>query len=258
METKKWSNTDKYNEFMGKWSVNVAKEFLGWLSEDYDLQRKKWIDVGCGTGSLTYEIVNFFNPEFVLGIDPSPEYLPNISLLNLSFQIGNSDQLPASSNIFDFAVSGLALNFMPNINASIQEMLRILKPNCCLALYVWDYSGQMDSLRSFWDVAVELRPEAKFLDEGELFPICKKSSLIKLFESNGIKEIKFNEIIINQIFPDFESYWNPFLGGQGPAGSYLLTLNEQDRYLLKTKLESHFPQKPISLKARAFAIQGKK
>ena len=258
MDSQKWSNIDKYNEFMGKWSIMVAKEFLIWLSKDNDVQKKKWIDIGCGPGSLTFEILKFFNPEFLLGVDPSPDYLPNSSSPNISFQVGSSHKLPVSSNIFDFVVSGLALNFMSDINASIQEMLRVLKPNCCLALYVWDYSGQMDLLRPFWDVAGELKPEAKSLDEGELFPICNKPSLISLFEDNGIKDIKYNEIVINPTFSDFESYWGPFLGGQGPAGSYLISLNQQDQNLLKTKLASRFLNKPLSLKARALAIQGKK
>ncbi|MFW9930100.1 MAG: class I SAM-dependent methyltransferase [Candidatus Thorarchaeota archaeon] len=260
MSSNNWNNTALYNEFMGKWSKLVAQQFISWLGTDHTIFRKSWIDIGCGTGALTFEIVKLTNPIRVIGIDPSLNYLPKIKHLpNVSFEVGSSTQIPAMTESFDFVVSGLALNFMSDIDASLKEMLRVLKSNGILALYVWDYSEQMEFLRIFWDTAMEIKSEAKFLDEGGIFPICKKSALLKLFTNNHLKAIDIKEIIIETNFINFDSYWNPFLGGQGPAGSFLLSLNESEKNLLRRKLISKISKandEPIKLKARSFAIQG--
>ena len=247
---------------MGNWSRLVAQKFLLWLKETNDVNAKSWLDVGCGTGALTFEIANNFNPAHILGIDPSPEYLPNNSNHdNIEFKVGNSSQIPVKGEIYDYIVSGLALNFMDDKTASIGEMKRVLKHNGCLALYVWDYSEQMEFLRVFWDAAGEIKPEAKKLDEGVQFPVCKKPALIKLFTECQLKEIKITELIIDTKFTNIESYWKPFLGGQGPAGSFLISLDEPERKLVKYKIMKHLgisKNEPITLKARAYAIQGKK
>ena len=262
MNSNNWSSKLLYDNFMGKWSRLIAQKFLLWLRETNNVNTKSWLDVGCGTGALTYEIANNFSPSHILGLDPSPEYLPNNTMQDIiEFMVGNSSQIPVNGEIYDYVVSGLALNFMDDKAASIGEMKRVLKHTGCLALYVWDYSGQMEFLRIFWDAAGEIKPEAKKLDEGVQFPVCKKPALIKLFTESQLKEIKLTELIIDTKFKDIEDYWKPFLGGQGPAGSFLISLNESDRKLIKYKIMKHLgisKDEPINLKARAYAIQGKK
>ena len=257
-----WNNGLLYNNFMGKWSTLVAQKFLLWLGNEKNISFKNWLDVGCGTGALSFEILNSLKPERILGIDPSKEYLPKgIHNTSISFKEADSSKIPAITEIFDFVVSGLALNFMKDLNTSIQEMKRVLKLIGCLALYVWDYSEKMEFLRYFWDSVKEINPEYANLDEGVLFPICKKPALVNLFTSNQLKDIECTEIMIETNFTNFDDYWNPFLGGQGPAGKLVQTLAESERDQLKSIIKSKLQvstDEPILLQARAYAIKGKK
>ena len=262
MENASWNNSNLYNQFMGLWSIKVAQLFLNLLNEKYRIQEKSWIDVGCGTGALTFEIMKYAKPEMIVGVDPSKDFLPkeNTNKL-LSFKIGSSDNLPIESGNFDFAVSALALNFMPNKDQCIKEMLRVLKNEGVLALYVWDYSEQMEFLRYFWDTAIELIPGAEEYDQGEKFPICRREALKELFEKHALQTIDLKDLTIQTEFKNFQDYWKPFLGGQGSAGRYMSTLEEKKKNLIKNTLFERLPiakDGKILLKARAFAISGNK
>ena len=258
-----WSNKKLYEEFMGKWSLKIAKKFIDWLKENYSIRNKKWLDVGCGTGALTFEIAKSTQPISVLGIDPSMEYLPiNPSQYvndKIKFNVGFGDNLSISLSDYDFVVSALALNFMSDKQASILEMLRILKPNGIIALYVWDYAEKMEFLRYFWNGVVDMDPDASKFDEGQLFPICNIEALTNLFSSCNVNNVITNEIEIKTRFNNFNEYWYPFLGGQGPAGKYLQTIDNDKRNKIRDHIKEIIPiskDGSINLIAKAFAISG--
>ncbi|MHA2252715.1 MAG: class I SAM-dependent methyltransferase, partial [Candidatus Kariarchaeaceae archaeon] len=93
-----WNSSDLYDDFMGKWSQLLAGKFLCWLKDYHSIEQKKWLDVGCGTGALTFEIVENTHPKKVLGIDPSDHYLPRMQANNgkIRFKVGTADRLPIS------------------------------------------------------------------------------------------------------------------------------------------------------------------
>jgi ubiquinone/menaquinone biosynthesis C-methylase UbiE len=259
-----WSGSKAYDEFMGKWSLLVARKFLGWLGESDIIENKKWLDVGCGTGVLSYEIANTSQPTSVLGIDPSAQYLPKYSDQSsdiIEFKVGSGNKLPVNQSEFDFIVSALALNFMSNKIESIKEMLRVLKPGGIIALYVWDYAEKMEFLRYFWDGVIKTDSSSIKFDEAQLFPICNIDNLTELFSSCGVNSIITKEIIIDTTFSNFDEYWTPFLGGQGPAGNYLQLHDEKKRKKIRDRVKEHLPisdDGTINLIARAFAIKGVK
>ncbi|MHA2252189.1 MAG: class I SAM-dependent methyltransferase, partial [Candidatus Kariarchaeaceae archaeon] len=177
----------------------------------------------------------------------------------IRFKVGTADKLPISDMGYDIIVSGLALNFMSNKKECIIEMLRALKPGGIIALYVWDYAGKMEFLRYFWDIVIERDPNASKYDEGQIFPICNIDSLQELFSSCGVKQIQTEEIVIETSFSDIDEYWTPFLGGQGPAGSYLQMLDEKGKDEIRDRIKERLPisdNGSINLIARAFAIKG--
>jgi ubiquinone/menaquinone biosynthesis C-methylase UbiE len=256
-----WNNSELYNEFMGKWSSIVAKEFINWLIRENNFEQKKWLDVGCGTGALSFEILKKTKPLSVVGIDPSKEYLPKKTQFeNSTFLVGSAENHQFRNSEFDIIVSALALNFMTNKENSIRKILKILKPGGTFALYVWDYAEKMEFLRYFWNAVVQENPESVKFDEAQLFPICNRDKLKKLFIDCGIKEIFENDIVIETKFDNFDQYWNSFLGGQGPAGQYILSIEEKRRNDIKSYLKESIPiskDGSINLIARAFAIKGK-
>jgi SAM-dependent methyltransferase len=256
----KWSAGDAYEPYVGRWSRLVAAEFVDWLDV---AKGARWLDVGCGTGTLTETILDRAAPKQVVGVDPSEAFLDFArSRLNdrrIELRTGDARALPIENGTFDVAVAGLVLNFVPEPAKAVFEMTRALRPGGIVAVYIWDYAGEMQLMRRFWEAAAALDPAAYELDEGRRFPICKPEALRALFAEGGLDDVGDRAIDVLTVFRDFDDYWSPFLGGQGPAPGYCVSLPETKREALKEKLRAELPRASdgsIRLTARAFAVRG--
>jgi SAM-dependent methyltransferase len=255
-----WAAGDLYEPYVGRWSRKVARELLAWLRLPPHLA---WLDVGCGTGALTEVILDQAQPAAVVGIDPSAGFIDyargHIPDPRASFEIGDAQDLPLEARRFDAAVAALVLNFVLKPKDAVAEMARVVKPGGTVAAYVWDYAGKMELMRYFWDAAVELNPAAAQLDEGRRFPLCEPAPLAALFGKAGLNDVEVRALDVATPFRDFDDYWTPFLGGQGPAPGYAMSLSEQDRSKLRERIRSALPVAPdgaIELTARAWAVRG--
>ena len=138
-------------------------------------------------------------------------------------------------------------------------MRRVTSKNGTVAVYIWDYAGKMEFLNHFWNAVVELNPGASNLHEGLRFPDSNAEQLIKIFKRTGFSQIVTTPLDIVTGFRNFDDYWQPFLGGQGPAPTYVAQLNESDRNRLSERLRQMLAvskDDPISLSARAWAAKG--
>lgn len=227
--------------------------------------QKRWLDVGCGTGALSQTILATSNPKTIEGIDRSDGFVAyarnKVNDRRVTFEVGDAQALPVESNPYDVAVSGLVLNFVPQPERMVSEMTRAVKQNGIVALYVWDYSGKMQLMRYFWDAAKAIDPAAADLDEGLRFPVCNPDALRDLFRNAGLNQVKTKAIDVETHFKDFDDYWNPFLGGQGPAPGYAMSLSEEKRAQLRERIRASLPfalDGFIPLVARAWAVKGVK
>lgn len=255
-----WASGDSYESYVGRWSRLVTQEFLRWLAVP---ERSQWLDVGSGTGALTQTILEAANPKKIKGIDRSEDYVDFVrSKVNdprAEFEVGNGQALLVKSEAFDAAVSGLVLNFVPHPDQMIAEMTRAVGRGGVVALYVWDYAGKMQMMRHFWNAAVALDPDARDLDEGRRFPICNPDPLVDLFQNAGLSHVQVRPIDISADFKDFDDYWTPFLGGQGPAPGYVMSLTESRRSQLRQRIHNSLPfalDGTIPLVLRAWAVKG--
>jgi hypothetical protein len=151
------------------------------------------------------------------------------------------------------------LNFVPDPDAMVGEMVRVTKPGGTVAAYVWDYGGGMQMLRVFWDVALELNPGDSTLDQAERFPLCKPGPLEELFRRAGLVSVSARPIDVPTVFHDFEDYWSPFLGRQGAAPTYLASLPEDKRDQIRDALRVRIvpaADGSIAMTARAWAVKG--
>ena len=127
---------------------------------------------------------------------------------------------------------------------------------------VWDYSGGMELMRRFWDAAVALDPAARDLDEGRRFgAICRPEILADLFRDAGLCRVEACAVDVPTLFRDFDDYWTPFLGGQGPAPGYAMALSEDRRAALRDRIRANLPiadDGSIPLVARAWAVRGRR
>jgi len=256
----KWAAGGTYEDFMGRWSRLLAPRFVSWLSVRLGVN---WLDLGCGTGALADAICAAANPASVVGCDPSEPFIEYARRHQddprVSFVVAGVGQLPTRPGGFDSVTSLLALNFLPEPEAALDEMRRITAVGGLVSACVWDYAGRMEFLRYFWDSVGATDPAAGELDEGRRFPICRPNALESLFREAGLADVVSDSIEIPTRFSTFADFWAPFLGGTGPAPSYVASLDPPRREALAARLERLLPREPdgaISLVARAWVVRG--
>jgi SAM-dependent methyltransferase len=255
-----WASGTAYEAYVGRWSRQIAREFIRDLNVPAQSQ---WLDVGCGTGALSQTILETKAPRTVKGIDRSEGFIDyaraHVSDPRVQFQVGDAQSLPDPNSAYDATVSGLVLNFVPTPERMVAEMARVTKPGGTVSLYVWDYADKMQLMRYFFDAATAIDPAAIEVDEGRKFPLCKPDPLAHLFRDTGLRDVVVKPIDVRTDFADFDDYWSPFLGGQGVAPSYAMSLSEEHRSALREKIRSMLPTDAdgsIHLIARAWAARG--
>jgi SAM-dependent methyltransferase len=257
----KWHDGGAYERYMGRWSRQLAPRLLAWLAVPPGL---RWLDVGCGTGALSAAITETCQPAALTGIDPSEGFLaaarqrlPEGTVLHRA----GADALPLAGAAVDVAVASLVLNFVPDSAAALSEMARVTAPGGTVAAAVWDYAGRMDLVRHYWDAASELGLLAGAQTQGERFPICQPGALAQAFGAAGLEQVHGGALELEMRFADFDDYWQPFLGGQGPAPAHAVALEPAARERLRERLQQRLapsPGAPIVLLARAWVARGRR
>jgi SAM-dependent methyltransferase len=254
-----WERGDPYERYVGRWSRRVAPRFLAWLDVPAG---RRWLDVGCGTGALCGAIAAHCSPASLTGVEPSEGFVATAAQ-NLGdravLRQGSATAIPLDAAAVDVTVSGLVLNFVPDASAALAEMRRVTAAGGTIAAYVWDYAVGMELVRYFWNAAAELDPAAARIDEGARFPLCRPQPLTELFENAGLNAVDVAPIDVATPFTDFDDYWQPFLGGQGPAPAYAMSLDGAARGRLRERLRERLPQREdgtLALNARAWAVRG--
>ena len=259
--TNMFGDAEAYERFMGRWSRLVAKslvEFTGIRDG------ARVLDVGSGTGSLAFAIVAAKKKCHVVGIDPSEAYVafatsrsPDKALV--SFEVGDAQALKFANGSFDASASLLVFNFIPDAKKALGEVRRVTKPGGNVSAAVWDYSEGMRMLRIFFEAAATVDPAAEKLDEKHM-PLCHAGELAALWRSGGLERVVEQPIDVTMQFGNFADYWDPFLLGQGPSGSYLRKLSAAQvadiRAEVRRKLPISREDAPFSLPARVWAVRG--
>jgi SAM-dependent methyltransferase len=253
-----WAGGAAYESYVGRWSRLVAREVLAWLDAPAG---RRWLDGGCGTGAVTETILAAAAPAAVTGVDSSAAHLAYARARSqdprAAFELGDLQALPFGDAAFDVALSGLVLNFVPDQPRAARELVRVVRTGGTVAVYLWDYAGEMQFMRYFWDAAAALDPTAP--DEGSRFPICRPEPLRAIFAAAGLRDVEVRAVDIPTVFRDFDDFWTPFLGGQGPAPHYVMALPEATRAALRDQLRAALPTAAdgsIALVARAWAARG--
>ena len=255
-----WASGEAYEGYVGRWSRPIAGAFLNWLAVPAD---SLWLDLGCGTGALSQAILELSHPARIKAIDRSIDFVAfaraRTSDKRIQFEVGDAQALNIADGSFDAVVSGLVLNFIPQPEQALLEFVRVTRKGGIVGVYVWDYADGMQFMRHFWDAAIALDPGAYDLDEGRRFPLCQPEPLKALFQASGLSQVELIPVEIPTDFRDFDDYWSPFLGGQGPAPSYVMSLSEAGRSDLREKIRASLPIQPdgsIHLSARAWCVKG--
>jgi SAM-dependent methyltransferase len=243
---------EAYDRFMGRYSVLLSPQ-LADLAEVRRGQRA--LDVGCGPGALTAELVMRLGAEAVVAVDPSEPFVTATRARNPGVKVvqASAEQLPFPDQAFDAALAQLVVHFMSDPVAGLTEMARVTRPGGVVAACVWDHGGGQGPLSLFWQAARELDPEAQ--DESRLAG-AREGHLADLFEAAGLHEIKETVLSVSLEHPSFEEWWAPFTRGVGPAGAYVAGLDAQRQAELRERCRMSLPSAPFVLTSRAWATRG--
>ncbi|MGJ5818937.1 class I SAM-dependent methyltransferase [Paludibaculum fermentans] len=256
-----FSNAEAYEQFMGRWSRLVAPKLVGFSELP---ERGRVLDVGSGTGSLSFAVADRSAKAQVDGIDPPKEYVAYASQRNrfpdrVRFQVGDAQALQMPDRQFDAAVSLLVFNFLPDANKALLEVRRVTKPGGRISAAVWDYADGMKMLRLFWEAAVAVDPGAEQHTEKSM-KLCRQGELASLWKQSGLVGVREEPLEITTRFQSFADYWDAFLLGQGTAGAYAVRLTNEQKQALRSELKRRLalPAEgtPFSLPARVWAVRG--
>ncbi|RWZ49523.1 class I SAM-dependent methyltransferase [Labedella phragmitis] len=254
-----WTNAEHYEPYIGRWSRLVAPSFVDWIDVPPEA---RWLETGCGTGALTSSILEHARPSSVLATDTSQHYLDHARRLEhdpvVDFRLESAEHVGLPDASVDVAVSALVLNVLADPAVALAESRRVTRSGGTVGAYVWDYSYPLSAIRIFWDTAILLDPIARRLHEGRRFASWSASELARRFRGSGFADVELVDIEIETTFADFSDYWEPMLGGQGPAPTYIASLEPGAVDTLRSAVYRQLPFEDdgsIRLRSRAFAVQ---
>ena len=243
---------ESYDRFMGRYSAGMAAQMAD-LAGVRAGQRA--LDVGCGPGALTRELVARLGPEAVAAVDPSSSFVTAARARNpgVDVRVAAAEDLPFGDHEFDAALAQLVVHFMADPVAGLREMARVTRPGGAVAACVWDHAGGQGPLGVFWRAVHELDPAAR--DESDLAG-AREGHLAELFAAAQLDEIDQTLVAVDVEHPSFEEWWEPFTLGVGPAGAYVSGLADGERDRLRELCRSLLPSPPFTVTARAWAVAG--
>jgi SAM-dependent methyltransferase len=248
---------EAYDRHIGRYSRELARALLAAAGVQPGARA---IDVGCGPGALTTELVAVLGAERVAAVDPSAPFAEACAkrLPGVQVEVGSAEALPFDDSAFDHALAQLVVNFMTDPLAGVREMRRVTRPGGTVAAAVWDYAGDMTLLRRFWDAAVALDPAAEELDEGRCMPFCTPDELKELWSGAGLADVSIAPAVVSAAYDDFEDLWRPLELGVGPSGAYAAGLPSERRAAFKEEFRRRLgvANDPFRLTARAWIASG--
>jgi SAM-dependent methyltransferase len=240
-------DADAYDRFMGRYSEPLAPGFADIAGIERDL---RVLDVGCGTGALTAELVRRLGPEHVTAADPSERFVTALQERQPAVDVrrASAEELHFGDGTFDAALAQLVVHFMTDPVTGLREMARVTRTGGVVAACVWDHADGRGPLGVFWRAARDLDPNVQ--DESQLAG-SRGGDLGRLFREAGLVEIEESALSVVVEHPTFDAWWEPFTLGVGPAGDHVAGLDEGPRAALRDRCRELLPAAPFSLTALA-------
>jgi SAM-dependent methyltransferase len=243
---------DAYDRFMGRYAVPIAPKLADFASV---AAGQRVLDVGCGPGALTAELVRRLGPAAVAAVDPSDPFVAAARERHpgVSVQRAAAEELPFEDEAFDTALAQLVVHFMADPVAGLRELARVTRVDGVVAACVWDHAGGKGPLSLFWKAARRLDPGVE--DESALAG-AREGHLAELFRAAGLREVEESVLSVSVEHQSFEEWWEPFELGVGPAGAFVGALDQKRQAELRELCRELLPGAPFAPLARAWAARG--
>ena len=244
---------DAYDRFMGRYSRLLSPQ----LADLADVRAgHQVLDVGCGPGALTAELVARVGPDAVAAVDPSEPFVeaararhPGVTVLAAS-----AEALPFPDSAFDASLAQLVVHFMSDPVRGLSEMRRVTRQGGVVTACVWDFEGGRAPLSTFWRAAREIDPG--LVDDESERPGARAGHLAELFAEAGLADVTEASLEVRLEHPTFEAWWEPYTGGVGPAGAFVGGLDAERRAALRDRCRELLPEPPFLIVSRAWAARG--
>lgn len=259
-EAKMFSMGEGYERFMGRWSRRLAPAYVAFAGVK---SGERVLDVGTGTGALAAAVETVVPGAETVGVDPSAGFIgyarKSGKLARTRLEVGDAQALRFPDASFDQTMSLLVMNFIPDHNKALGEMRRVTRPGGVVSACVWDYNAGMEMLRFFWDEAVAFDPAVEPRDE-RYMKLSREGQLGELWRKAGLVNVQERPLTIEQHYTSFDDYWGSFLKGAGPGGAFVVSLSEDRRRELESRMRKRLlgdrADGAFVLKAKAWCVRG--
>jgi SAM-dependent methyltransferase len=245
---------EKYQRFMGRFSDPLALPFADFAGVTTG-SRMRVLDVGCGPGALSAELVRRVGAEQVAAVDPSEPFVAaaRTRLPEVDVRLAGAEDLPFADASFGAVLAQLVVQFMTDAGAGVREMARVVRPGGVVAACVWDHAGGRGPLSPFWAAVAVLDPDAP--NENHQVGV-REGDLAALWGRAGLRDVEASTLTVTKHFATFEEWWEPFTFGVGPPGDYARALDDRGLAALREQCRAMLPPEPFDLDATAWAARG--
>jgi ubiquinone/menaquinone biosynthesis C-methylase UbiE len=253
-----FSDGEIYERLMGRWSRLVGKTFLAWLDAPKNLQ---WLDVGCGNGAFTEELIAQCAPATVVAIDPSDDQLAYARKLPgakiADFRVGDAQDLPFADASFDVAIMALVISFLRDPAKAVLEMARVVRPGGWVATYMWDIPGGGTPVDPIY---VEMESMGMTSVRPSNPTVSRRETMQELWQKAGLDSVETRVIRIPVLYSDFNDFWNSNAAPIGPQGKLIDEMSAIAREELRARLRRRLPvtlDRRIVYESFANAVKGR-
>lgn len=239
-----------YGAFMGRFSEPLAPLFADAAGVSTGATA---LDVGCGPGALTAQLVARLGASAVHAVDPSEPFVAATRerFPAVDVQPARAESLPFPNGAVDVALAQLVVHFMSDPVAGLSEMGRVTRGGGRVAACVWDHAGGAGPLALFWDGVCALDPDHP--GEADL-PGTRSGQLTDIAAAAGLDDVRESSLEVTVTMPTFDAWWHPFTYGVGPAGAYVTDLDESRRQKLRAACRERVPAEPFDVVATAWCV----
>lgn len=243
---------DSYDRFMGRYSAPLAPLFADFAGVSAPMEV---LDVGCGPGALTRELISRLDTGSITAVDPSEPFVAAFRerFPGVVVEHAAAEQLPFTDDRFDATLAQLVVHHMADPVAGVTEMGRVTRPGGTVAACVWDFGGDRSPLSPFWRAVERFDPSSTGESE---FAGASEGDLNRIFGEAGLVAVSETDITFDVTHRSFEEWWEPFALGVGPAGEYLTNLPSEDRARIAEMCRAELPDPPFTLEMAVWAARG--
>jgi len=251
-----------YDQLMGRWSRKLAPRFVEFAGV---ADGERILDVGCGTGSLTFELARHAGLKEIQAIDFSRVFVAAAKSRNADARVviqqADATALPFEDRSFDRPMALLVLHFVPEAAKAIAEMCRVVRPGGVVAAVVWDHLGGMTGMRMVLDTVAALSEAGRQLRSKYVFqPMTQPGEMRQAFIEQGLEQVEQDQLLLRMDYENFDEFWAPFSAGEGSIGKFVGTLGRDElgrvTAAVRDAYEAGRPDGPRSFASLAWACRG--